>query len=73
MSAQDILWIGNYNTYLKLNINNATSRPFSMDTIWDNSWNEKVANILKEYSRVKYWRKKQFVDAEIEERIWIIT
>lgn len=73
LSAQDILWIANYKTYLKLNINNATSRPFSMDTIWDPSWNEKIASILKEYSRMRYGRKKEFVDAEIEERIGIFN
>ena len=71
LSAQDILWIANYKAYLKLNINNATSRPFSVATIWDPSWNEKSAEILKEYARMKYWRKKIFVDQEIEARLGI--
>lgn len=71
LSAQDIIWVANYKTYCKLNINNATSRPFSMSTIWDPSWNAKIAAIIKKYSRTKYWRKKEFVDEEIEERLKI--
>jgi hypothetical protein len=71
LSAQDVLWIANYKAYIKLNINNATSRPFSMATIWDPSWNAKIAEIIKKYSRTKYWRKKEFVDEEIEDRLKI--
>ena len=71
LSSQDILGIANYKAYMKLNINNATSRPFSVSTIWDPSWSEKIAEILKEYSRMKYWRKKVFVDQEIEARLGI--
>ena len=71
LSAQDILGIANHKAYMKLNINNTTSRPFSISTIWDDSWSDKVAGILKEYSRMKYWRKKVFVDQEIEARLGI--
>ncbi|MCD5383072.1 type IV secretory system conjugative DNA transfer family protein [Candidatus Gracilibacteria bacterium] len=69
LSAQDILGIANFKTYCKLNINNATSRPFSMSTIWDPSGNAKIAEICKKYSRIKYGRKKEFVDEEIEEKL----
>lgn len=73
LSDQDILAIANYKAYMKLSINNAPSRPFSMGTIWDPSGaNQKVANVLKEYSRMKYGRKKSFVDAEIEARLGIV-
>jgi hypothetical protein len=72
LSQQDIIWIANYTTYCKLNIDNASSRPFDFKTIWDeNNKNEKVAEIIKEYSRKKYGRKKKFVDMEIEARLWI--
>ena len=74
LSAQDIIGIANYKAYLKLNIDNATSRPFSLGTIWDTSDRRKdVAEIAKEYSRLKYTREKTFVDKEIEERIGINT
>lgn len=72
LSQQDIISIANYKTYLKLNINNTTSRPFSMETLYDSSkMNPKVSEIIKKYSRMKYGRKKEFVDAEIEARMGI--
>ena len=72
LSQQDIIGISNYKAYLKLNINNTTSRPFSLETIWDpEGRNYKVAEIIKKYSRMKHGRKKEFVDAEIEARMGI--
>jgi len=72
LSEQDVIGIPNYNCYVKLNINGTTSRPFSMSTIWDESErNDKRAQLIKEYSRMKYGRKKIFVDQEIEDRIGI--
>lgn len=73
LSQQDIIGIANYTAYCKLNIDNATSRPFDMKTIWDNYYkNTNVSKIVKEYSRNMYGRKKEFVDMEIEARLWII-
>lgn len=73
LSEQDFVGIPNFNCYGKLNINNVQSRPFSMATIWDESdRNEKLAALIKEYSRMKYGRKKVFVDQEIEDRIGIV-
>jgi hypothetical protein len=38
-----------------LNIDNASSRVFDLKTIWDNDYkNEKIADIIKEYSRKKH-------------------
>ncbi len=71
LSEQDILSIANYKAYIKLNIHNTTSRPFSMETIWDPISNEKLSEILKKYSRMKYGRKRVFVDQEIEARLGI--
>ncbi len=72
LSQQDIIWIANYTAYCKLNIDNATTRPFDLKTIWDNNYkNLKIAEIIREYSRKKYWRKKKYVDMEIEARLWI--
>ncbi len=72
LSEQDVIGIPNFNAYVKLNINNTTSRPFSMATIYDESnRNDKLAALIKEYSRMKYGRKKVFVNQEIEDRIGI--
>jgi len=70
LSEQDVIGIANYKCYIKLNINNTTSRPFSMETIWDQTGrNPKMAQLVKEYSRMKYGRKKVFVDQEIGDRL----
>lgn len=72
LSQQDILGMANYKAYIKLNIENSTSRPFSIESIWDpKGRNYKIAEIIKKYSRMKYGRKKEFVDAEIEARMGI--
>jgi len=73
LSQQDIISIANYTAYCKLNIDNSTTRPFDIKTIWDNNYkNKKVAEIIREYSRKKYWRKKKYVDMEIEARLGIM-
>lgn len=72
LSQQDIIWIANFTAYCKLNIDNATTRAFDIKTIWDNNYkNEKIAGIIKEYSRKKYGRKKKYVDMEIEAKLGI--
>ena len=72
--AQDIIGIANYKTYCKLNIDNSTSRVFSMNAIYTQDYrNKKIAAILKEYSSKKYWRKREFVDAEISARLWLTS
>ena len=72
--AWDITWIANYKAYIKLNIDNATTRPFSMNAIYTKDYkNDKIVPILKEYSAKKYWRKREFVDAEIWARLgWTV-
>ncbi len=73
LTQQDIIGIANYKAYCKLNIDNATSRPFSMETIWDETGKkDKIAEIVKKYSRLRYGRSREFVDQEIEARLGII-
>lgn len=72
LSEQDVLSIANYSAYIKLNIKNTTSRPFSIQTIWDPQGTDKMAEVLRKYSRMKYGRKKMFVDQEIEARLGIV-
>ncbi len=72
LTEQDVIGISNYKMYMKLSINNTTSRPFSVSTIWDTTGkNEKVAKLVKEYSKLKYGRKADFVNQEITTRIGI--
>jgi len=70
LSAQDIIGIANYKSYIKLNVNNSTTRPFSMNSIYTQDYrNKKIAKILQEYCAKKYGRKREFVDAEITARL----
>lgn len=70
LSGQDIVGIANYKSYVKLNINNSTTRPFSMNSIYTSDYkNKKIAGVLKEYCAKKYGRKREFVDAEITARL----
>jgi type IV secretory pathway TraG/TraD family ATPase VirD4 len=72
LSEQDVINVANYSAYIKLNVDNTTSRPFSLTTIYDETGkNEKAANLIKEYCRLKYGRKREFVDAEVAARIGI--
>lgn len=72
LTEQDVIGIANYKAYMKMNMNGSTSRPFSLETIWDTKdANEKVREVLKKFSRMKYGRKREFVEQEIAARIGI--
>lgn len=72
LTEQDVIGIANYKAYIKLSINNTISRPFSLETIYDMSKaNPKIGEIVAQYSRMKYGRKREFVDQEIAARIGI--
>lgn len=72
LTEQDVIGISNYKMYMKLSIHNSTSRPFSVATIWDTTGqNHKLAELIKEYSRLKHGRKRDFVEQEITTRIGI--
>lgn len=74
LTEQDVIGIANYKAYIKLNINNSISRPFSLESIWDQTGkSQRIAEILRQYSRMKYGRKREFVDQEIEARIGIAS
>ena len=69
-SEQDLINIANYQAYLKLNINNATSRPFSMATVYDPDKGDlEAAEAFKQLSRLKFAREKDFVEREIFRRV----
>jgi len=69
----DLLNIERYHAYIKTIVNNEPVPPFSMDLTKDLSkekeiMNPKVAEIIKEMSRLKYGRDVRLVDAEIIRR-----
>jgi len=53
-SPQDLMNIDNFNAYVKLLINNQTSRPFNIQIIPPQKGNPEMAQYIKELSRQKY-------------------
>lgn len=70
---EDLLNIEKYNVYIKTTVNNEPVPPFSMDLSKDiakerRAANPRVAEIIKEMSRLRYGRDVRLVDAEISRR-----
>ena len=69
----DLLNVERYHAYVKTIVNNEPVPPFSMDTTKDMSKiktmeNPRVAEIIKEMSRLKYGKDEKLVEAEIARR-----
>ncbi len=65
-SDQDLVNIDRFNAYIKLLIDNTAVRPFSMQTIKDDSPSDSdVGKAIKQLSRLKYGRDKNLVEKEI--------
>ena len=63
-----LLMLQTINLY-ELNINNTTSRPFSLELVYSQKFqNKKVAELIKKYSSLKY-RERKFVEQEVSQRI----
>ncbi|MFH1111891.1 MAG: TraM recognition domain-containing protein, partial [Patescibacteria group bacterium] len=67
-NAYDLVNIEQYNAYVKLLVDNASTRPFNMKTLPPQPTDRNIASKLKELSRQKYGRPKAEVEAEIMER-----
>ncbi|MBI5411596.1 type IV secretion system DNA-binding domain-containing protein [Candidatus Peregrinibacteria bacterium] len=73
-SDQDLVNIANYQAYIKLSIKNATSRGFSMTTIFDPSKGDvQAAEAYRQLSRLKHARERPFVEREIFRRVGAVT
>lgn len=72
-AEDDLLNIERYHVYTKTIVNNEPVPPFSMDLTRDitkekESQNERVSEIIKEMSRLRYGRDMRLVEAEITRR-----
>jgi len=66
--ADDLININNFQCFTKLLINNQSSDPFNMKTYPPQSGSVELMNAFKEYSRYKYGRDRNIVEAEIKAR-----
>lgn len=67
-SQNDLVNIDNFNAYIKLMINNTTSKPFSMVINPPTRGNPIIVQSIRELSRLKYGRDRKAIDFEISER-----
>jgi hypothetical protein len=64
----DLINVEKYNAYIKLLIDNQTSRAFNIQTIPSQAGNLELAQKIKELSKLKYGRDKKEVEIEILQR-----
>ena len=66
----DLLNVDKFSAYMKLLIENAASRPFSMKMPWPlpGIKNEHMAKKIKTLSRLKYGQDRNMIEAEIRRR-----
>ncbi|MGB9680620.1 MAG: helicase HerA domain-containing protein [Minisyncoccia bacterium] len=67
-NAYDLMNLDNFNAYIKLMINNQTSRAFNIKTIRPPKPDFQKINYLKEYSSLQYSVPREEVEAEIRRR-----
>ena len=72
-SETDLINVERFNVYIKTIVNNETVPPFSMDLTKDmgklkEMRSQKMAEMVKQLSRLKYGRDKNVVEAEISQR-----
>jgi hypothetical protein len=72
-SEADLVNVDRFNAYMRTNVNGEPVPPFSIDTTKDivaekASMNPRVAELVKELSRLKYGKDAKMVEAIIGER-----
>ena len=71
-SQQDLIRLENANAYIKTLINGVTVPPFSMSTFYNMEQrfpkNERIAELIKKLSRLKYGRPVELVKEDIKKR-----
>jgi type IV secretory pathway TraG/TraD family ATPase VirD4 len=67
-SASDLINVDNYNAFVKILVNNESTKPFNIKTYPPTSGDQELANNFKELSRLKYGRDVNLINKEILER-----
>jgi len=65
----DLVNFDNYNAGLRLLINGETSKPFNILTYPPSQGDPEIAQLVKEFSRMKYGRDRAMVETELYNRI----
>lgn len=65
VTPQDLVNIDNFNAYVKLLINDKTSKPFNIQTIQESVGDPETYRLATEQSRVTYGRPREVIEEEI--------
>ncbi len=68
VTEHDVLNVEKYTAYCKLLIDNEASRAFNMNTLPLAKGDRELANMLKEFSRLRYGRDRELIEQELRER-----
>ena len=68
-SEYDVVNVAKSNAYAKILIDNANPPAFNITTLDRAPGNPKIAEAIKQLSRLKYGRDREIVEAEIKERV----
>lgn len=70
VTENDLINIENRNAYIKLMVDGAASRPFTLSTLPPmGEGNPKISEAIKQLSRLKYGRDRRIVEKQVGERI----
>ena len=64
-NPQDMINIDNFNAYVKLLIDNKTTRPFNIQTIREKKGSSEIAENIKQLSRLTYGKAREDVEEDI--------
>ncbi|MBZ1356238.1 MAG: type IV secretion system DNA-binding domain-containing protein [Candidatus Nealsonbacteria bacterium] len=65
----DLSNLDNYNAALRLLIGGTVTRPFNIKTIPPDKGDDRIAKLARDFSRIKYGRKRSSVENELFERL----
>ncbi|QQS60928.1 MAG: type IV secretion system DNA-binding domain-containing protein [Candidatus Moraniibacteriota bacterium] len=68
-SASDLLNVDNYSCFVRLLLNNESTKPFNIKTYPSTQGNIDQVSLIKQYSRLRYGRDAKIIEEEIRNRI----
>ncbi len=68
-TANDLVNVDNYNCFVRLLLNNESTKPFNIKTYPPTQGDSDQVRIIKQYSRLRYGRDVKMVEEEISKRM----
>jgi len=68
-TASDLVNVDNYNCFVRLLMNNESTKPFNIKTYPPTEGSREQAELIKQYSRLRYGRDRAVVEEEVGKRV----